>query len=157
MAEYDCRSCKMWKGCPGKDWYHYGEIRWCVWQIIWILANRVMLHSGDWPKDPHGSEGDNLGRRQIKTEASYTKSIVTIAEVDDRLKQTGTQAELLITQIEDGRTFDNLSNGAMEVLMYVKGKDRKETGFKKWLRQVYYAPKTGGKEHLVGQKPTTLN
>lgn len=144
MPDYDCHSCKQWKHCPGKDWYHYGEIRWCVWQVIWTLANAGMLLAGHWPKDPEGSDGDRSGKKQVKTEASFAKVIEIIAEVNDRLKQVGTQAELLITQIEDGRNFSTLSNGAMEVLMYVKGKDRKRTGFKKWLREIYYQ-KTGEK------------
>lgn len=66
------------------------------------------------------------------------KPIIAISELGVRLGRCDWQAELLITQVEDGRTFDNLSQGAREVLMYVKGFSRKRIGFRRWLRKVYY-------------------
>ena len=142
MPEYDCRSCKMWKGCPGKAWFHYGEIRFCPLQVLWIIEYRGELASGHWPKDPDSSD-DNSGQRRIKTEATFTKSILILAEVEQRLQKAGIQAELLVTQIEDGRDIDMLSEGAYEVLMYVKGNNRKRIGFKRWLREIYHRKKGG--------------
>ena len=144
----DCRHCRDYRDCPsaGKDTYHYAEIRFCPYQVIWILSEADTLRDGDWP----GSNVISASQRSIKTEAAFVKPELIIAEVESRLQMTGDRAELLITQVEDGRTFSNLSNGAMEVLMYVKGWRQKRIGFKKWLREVYYKPKTGEKRQLVG-------
>jgi len=141
MPEYDCLKCKMWKGCPGKEWYHYGEVRWCVHQVVWLLQHKEILRSGRWSKDFYGSD-DSVGQRSVKTEASFVKPELVIAELEARLKMVGPQAELLITQIEDGRTLTNLSDGARAVLMYVKGFRRKDIGFRRWIRVVYRQPKT---------------
>ena len=173
----DCHNCRDYRGCPGKmrtcpdcrgeatdggkscatcngtgyinEGYLYNEIRWCPQQVIWILQFKETLMEGRWPQDPYGAD-NNTGSRTIKTEASFVKPGLVIAELEERLKRCGTQAELLVTQVEDGRTLNNLSPGAREVLMYVKGKDRKNMGFKKWLRRVYYRPKSTQKGQLVG-------
>lgn len=136
----DCRDCKSWKGCPGREWFNFLEVRWCPFQCIWILQNRETLLSGHWPQDPYNSN-DNLGQKTFKTEASFVKPELVIAELESRLERCGRQKELLITQIEDGRTLSNLSDGAREVLMYVKGFRRKGISFRKWLRRVYYQRK----------------
>lgn len=148
MTEQDCRHCKDYRDCIGKDWYNYAEIRWCIYQIIWILKNYTSFMAGRWPKDPYGS-GSN-GQRIVQTEATFVKPILILAEVRSRLKRTGSQGELLITQIEDGRTLSTLSDGAREVLMYIKGNRRKRIGFRRWLRKVYYRPKSTPKGQLVG-------
>ena len=138
----DCRHCKDYRECKTPpDWFDYSQIRWCVWQIIWILQHKETLKEGRWPQDPYGAD-DNTSSRTVKTEASFVKPELVIAELEARLQRTGTQAELLITQVEDGRTLSNLSPGAREVLFYVKGKDRKNMGFKRWLRKVYYRSKS---------------
>jgi len=144
----DCRNCKDYRNCIGKDWFHFGEIRWCIYQVIWILVHAATLRAGQWPKD--SSSDSNLGQRSVKTEASFVKPELIIGEVEKRLERTGKQGELLVTQVEDGRTLSTLSPGAREVLMYVKGFKRKRIGFRKWLREVYYRPKSGEKRQLVG-------
>ena len=145
----DCRDCKDYRVCIGKDWFHFGEIRWCIYQVIWILAHAETLRAGQWPKAEDGSSDSNLGQRSVKTEASFVKPELIIGEVETRLERTGKQGELLVTQIEDERTISNLSTGAREVLMYVKGFRRKKIGFKKWLRRVYYRPKSVQKGQLA--------
>lgn len=145
MAERVCRKCKRWKGCIGKDWYHFGEIRWCPLQVIWILQNAEMLRAGLWP--PQCVESGES--RQIKEEGYFVKAILAITEVDLRLAMTDNKGELLVTQVEDGRTLSTLSDGAREILIYVKGRNRKIIDFRRWLREVYYAPKTGEKHQLM--------
>ena len=143
----DCRHCKDYRECVQDcTWFHYGEIRWCPYQVVWILQFKETLLAGRWP--PNTSD-DNIGTRTFKTEASFVKPELIIGEVEARLERTGKQGELLVTQIEDGRTLSNLSDGAREVLMYVKGFRRKNMGFKKWLRRVYYRPKSVQKGQLA--------
>jgi len=132
MAEYDCLNCKRWKDCSGKDWYHYAEIRWCPYQVIWILQNAATLDEGSWVMDKNLM--DESDRRQIN-EAYYIKAKIAIAEVRARLAKHPNGGEILITQIEDGRDIDALSKGAYEILMYVKGKDRKFEDFNTWRRK----------------------
>lgn len=142
MAEYDCLKCKMWKGCPGKEWYHYGEVRWCIHQVVWLLQHKEILQSGKWPQDPYSSSDSNLSQHSVKTEASFVKPELVIAELEARLKRVGPQAELLITQIEDGRTLTNLSPGARAILIYVSGFRRKDMSYNQWQRQKRYRDKT---------------
>lgn len=134
MAEWDCRKCKRWRGCPGKDWYNYGEIRWCPLQVIWILQNAETLRAGIYPPR-HENSGES---RQLRGEGYFVKPVSIIIEVDERLKRTGSQGELLVTQVEDGRTLGTLSDGAWEVLMYVKGNKRKRKSFSAWKKERKY-------------------
>ena len=144
MPEYDCQSCKRWKGCPGKwysytengkkteeEWYHYGEIRWCPYQVIWILQNADIFRAGDWVSK-HEESGES---RQLKAEAYFVKAGIAISEIEARLAQHPSGGEILVTQIEDGRSIDTLSDGAHEILMYVKGKKRKAEDFNTWRRK----------------------
>lgn len=145
MAEYDCPSCKSWKGCPGKDWYDFRDIRWCVYQIIWMLQNAGELNAGIWPEQIRGHS------RQLRAEGYFVKAKIAIGELKARLDCTHNQGELLITQIEDGREIASLSPGAYELLMYVKGKNRKPPDFRAWQRQRRYRDKM----HQSGRIKTT--
>jgi len=153
----DCRDCKDYRECPslrkddygkytikgqGKDWYHYGEIRWCPFQVMWILdpKNRSLLRWGNWPKDPDGSD-DNSGQRIIKTEATFTKPILILAEVKIRLERTGKDGKILVAQIEADYDFNSLDRDARDALMYVKGFRRKKDNFVKWKKERKYRRK----------------
>lgn len=146
MREFKCQDCRSWGDCPfnsrqgileGKEklWYHYGEIRFCPHQVIWLIQNSEALRAGKWPAQYIDAERT----RQLKPEAYFTKAKLVLIEVEVRLAKTPNNGEILITQVDDGRGLHNLSIGAREVLMYVKGSGRKNTGFKRWLREVYYA------------------
>lgn len=132
MHDLDCRRCDRWKGCPGKEWYHYGEIRWCPQQVIWILQNAETLKAGLWLSPPD----DSPRSTQLNPEAYFVKAGIAISEVELRLERTPGKGEMLLTQIEDGRSLSNLSDGARAVLMYVKGFRRKRMGFRRWAREV---------------------
>ena len=161
MAEITCRNCKRWKQCPfwhppysaGKEWYHFGEIRWCPFQVLWILENAHTLEAGRWPPE-HCDTGyeDRLGGENIKTEAGFVKPELIIAEVKSRLNRTGLHGKLLVSQVEAGRDFDDLDEEAKAALMYVKGWRRKKTGFKKWLTNVYYRHKSCQNGNIVNVK-----
>jgi len=126
-----CRDCKDYRECIGKEWFHFGEIRWCPYQVIFILANADTLRAGHWPQDPDRVD-DNAGQKRIKTEGAFTKSILILAEVETRLKRTGIHGKLLVAQVEAGREFSNLDPDARAALMYVKGFKRKRMSFGAW-------------------------
>jgi len=131
----DCQHCKDYRECTAPpNWFHYGEIRWCPFQCIWILRNADTLRAGRWPPQEGQAESPK-GKSQFKTEASFVKPELVIGEVEARLSRTPDKGELLITQIEDGRTFDNLSDGAWAILMYIKGNRRKQISFRRWQRE----------------------
>ena len=159
MPEYDCHSCKRWKHCPGKwysytengekaeeEWYDYGEIRWCPQQDIWILQYAATFRAGDWVTK-HEESG---GSKQLRAEAYFVKAGIALGELEGRLDRTPNQGELLITQVEDGRTLETLSDGAYEILMYVKGKDQKVEDFRTWQRKRKFRQK----ETLASQNAT---
>lgn len=132
MADYDCQKCRQWKGCPGKDWYDYRDIRWCPLQNIWILQNAASLDAGIYPEQYKGHS------RQLRAEGYFVRAKIIIGELRQRLDRTPNKGELLITQVEDGRTLGSLSPGAYEILMYVKGRDQKLQDFYAWQRQRRY-------------------
>lgn len=125
----------MWKGCPGKDWYDYGDIRWCPLQVVWILQNAASLDAGIYPEQYKGHS------RQLRAEGYFAKAKLVIGELRQRLELTDNHGELLITQVEDGRILSTLSLGAYEILMYVKGWRRKSQSFHAWQRQRRYNKK----------------
>ena len=147
----DCRHCRDYRECIGRGWYDFSQIRWCPYQIVWILQFKETLLEGRWPEDPHGAD-NNTSSRTIKTEASFVKPEIIIGELEERLKRCGTQAELLITQVEDGRTLSNLSPGAREVLMYVKGFRRKRMSFSAWKKQRKYRQNDYQKDSFLPEK-----
>ena len=133
----DCRDCKDYRECIGKDWFHFGEIRWCPFQVIWILSHANTLRAGHWPKDPD-SQDDNSGQRKINTEGTFVKPIIILSEVESRLQRTGIQGKLLVAQIESGRTFENLDRDARDALLYVKGWRQKRMSFSAWKKKRRY-------------------
>jgi hypothetical protein len=147
----DCRRCRDYRECTGKPWYHYQEVRWCVWQVIWILANAETLRAGHWPKDPDNSS-DNIGQRSIKTEASFTKPILILAEVESRLRRTGIHGKLLVAQIEAGREFNTLDREARDALLYIKGWKQKRMGFSQWKKDRKYYQKVRKEEKCASVK-----
>ena len=129
----DCRDCKDYKDCRGKEWYHYGEIRFCPYQVMFIIVNSELLVIGEWPKRPQGAYTDFLPL-DISTEAYYTRPTSILAEVEIRLGRINRYCKLaLIDEVNNGLTFDTLSRPAIDALMYAKGWRRKRSSFSHWL------------------------
>ena len=138
----DCRDCKDYRECSGLyEWFHYGQIRFCPFQVIWIIANSEIFRDGNWPKDPDRADDNNTGSRAIKTEATFTKPILILAEVESRLRRTGLNGKLLVAQVEAGRSFNNLDRDAEDALMYAKGFKRKRMSFSHWKKARKYYQK----------------
>jgi len=131
----DCQRCRDYRECSGfKKWYHYAEVRFCIFQVLWILRNSDTLRAGHWPQDPDRSSDDGSGQRNIKTEATFVKPILILAEVESRLRRTGIHGKLLAAQIEAGREFNTLDRDARDALFYVKGWRQKRDSFTNWKR-----------------------
>lgn len=135
----DCQKCKDYRDCPGRPWFHYGEVRWCPYQVIWIIEHVDTLRAGNWPPNPDGSSYiDPMIKTGFKDEAYYTKPIEILAEVELRLEKTGAHGRQLIKEIEEGRPLDLLGDVARSALMYTKGQRLKRMTYKTWLKQRTY-------------------
>ena len=136
----ECRDCKDYRECVPPVWFNFAEIRWCPYQVLFILANTETLRAGRWPQDPDKAD-DNSGQRTVKTEGTFTKPILILAEVETRLERTGVCGKLLIAQAEAGREFSNLDYEAKSALLYIKGWRRKKEGFSAWKKRRNYRQK----------------
>jgi len=130
--EYNCQKCKRYQGCAGKDTYTYSEIRWCPWQVLWILGREENLRNADW-----GNRDDVKTFSHSQHDAPFTKGVDVVAELEARLERTGVYGELLKAQVEAGRTMETLSQNAKAALMYVKGWRRKQISFTRYMREIY--------------------
>jgi hypothetical protein len=133
----DCRNCRDYRDCVPPDWFNYAEIRFCPFQVMWVLSHSETLRDGEWPHDPSMAD-DNQGGRNIKTEASFTKPILILAEVESRLKRTGIYGKFLVAQIEAGRSFNQLDREARDALFYIKGWKQKRMSFSQWKKDRKY-------------------
>ena len=136
MPNLDCRRCKDWRGCPGKEWYSYSEVRWCAQQTFWLLKYAETLRQGIWPIPemivPFGS------RPSISTEAAFTRACEVIAELDKRLETTGWRGRLLQEECVNREKIMYLSDDARSALYYVSGWRRKDSPFLVWRRMKSY-------------------
>ena len=125
----DCRKCRDYRGCKGKPWFHYGEIRFCPFQILWIIEHSETLRA-NWPPDPDGSTHiDPNVRAGYKSEGYYTKPAGILGEVNTRLARTGIHGKLLRAEVLAGL---DLSSESKDALMYIKGWRRKRMGYNQW-------------------------
>ena len=137
-GQLPCVECKDYHKCPygvGKAWYLYIEIRWCPYQVVFILESSDTLLAGNWPDNPDSSSyTDPMIKTGFRSEAYFTKPVEIIAEVEDRLKTTGDAGRALVDEVQRQgvRGIELLSDPAYEALMYLKGRDHKEESFARW-------------------------
>ena len=132
----DCRKCKDYRGCNGKLWYNYGEIRFCPLQILWVITNSEIMIT-TWPPNPEGSGYTDAGSKpNYKNEGSFAKPAGILAEVNARLTRAGTSGKLLRAEV---LAELDLSYESKDALMYVKGWRRKLMSFGAWKKgRKYY-------------------
>jgi len=140
MAELDCRKCKSWKGCPGKEWYSFSEFRWCAQQVFWALKYAWILRQGLWPSPESLVEGGVRGRQTI-TEGRFVKATLIISEIDSRIETTGWRGLLLKEECINRDRMIYLSDNAKDALYYVAGWDRKPRSFSGWVKDRKYHKK----------------
>ena len=128
----DCRHCTDYRECVGKDGYLFADLRFCPFQVVWILENSDILHIGKWPMQY--SVYDKEKGRRVANEGYFVKPAVIIAEVEKRLETTGKDGKLLVSECKRGVALEDLDNETWEVLMYVKGWWRKKMDFGSYQR-----------------------
>ena len=134
----DCRKCKDYRGCNGKPWYNYGEIRFCPLQILWVITNSEIMIT-NWPPNPEGSGYTDSGTKpSYKNEGSFAKPAGILAEVNARLVRAGVSGKLLRAEV---LAELDLSYESKDALMYVKGWRRKLMRFGAWKKGRRYYQK----------------
>ena len=123
----DCRKCRDFRNCPGKDWYEVGEIKFCSNQVIWLITHLGMLKVGNYPPDPRGTGYIDPGIlvRRGKPRAYFETPCQLAAEVEWRLEQTGHDGKQLVEEILSQDTFMGFSRQARRALAYISGFNRK--------------------------------
>jgi len=137
MSNLNCTDCQGYSKCilnnpvilDTEDFFSYSEVRFCPFQIMFLLSHKELLETGEWPPEYKDSESS----RRINPEGRFVKPMIALAEITIRLKTTGRCGELLTTQVEDGRSFHTLSDGAREALFYCSGYRRRQLTFAQWL------------------------
>lgn len=133
----DCRDCKGWRKCPGKEWYSFGEMRWCPQQIFWVLKHVDTLDAGQWPQATSTETAETKAQR-VKSEAYFVKAVIILGQVRYRLKWTGWRGKLLAEESINRDKMLYLSGDAKDALYYVAGSKPKGRRFSLWLADRRY-------------------
>ena len=131
MIKDDCIQCKS--HCKRKDYFSYGEIRFCRVQMIFLIEHIVELGEGSWPSSPDSSSYVDLPirSRQFNDDAYFTKPTEILAEIMIRLNRTG-DGSVLMEEIHSGLTERYLlGKEARKALNYISGWRRREESYKK--------------------------
>lgn len=146
----DCRKCRDYRDCPGKPWFSYQEIKFCPFQILWLIEN---LGPESWPPNPGESNYIDPGiKTGYASEGYFAKAAGVRGEINYRLKKCGKDGKILRLEAEKGTCFDNLEPEAKDALMYCKGWRRKRMGYQRWLRHRRYQGKKLTKTTTKGEE-----
>jgi hypothetical protein len=158
----DCRHCKDWRGCRGQwyrddegkeaEWYSYGDIRWCSYQVFWILKHSEHFDSGRWPKPPRSLECDAKKHARIIREAAFCKPKRIIGEVRARLTIANCREErrVLTEQVINREKLMYLDDDIKQLVRYLSGRGRKITNFREWNKaMIFYR---NGKNKALSQR-----
>ncbi len=133
--------------CKGYDWYSYPDIRFCQWQIKWVIQHEKVLGDGKWPADPVETGYVGGSSTQLKAEGKQIKPAYIRAEVYLRLAATKTDGDLLEAQIRAGDAV--LKDAAYCALIYCSGWRRKHMTYPAWARKWNYRRKFRSKVSCV--------
>lgn len=123
------------------EWWNYNEIRFTREQILWLLKYADLLREGKWIPESMGHFDFQIGKRRVKTEASFVKPALIIAEIDFRLARAGEDGQTLQEEIESGLDdYDFLSTVAKSALNYIKGWRRRRP-YSQWKADRKYSKK----------------
>jgi len=101
-----------------------------------VIENAEIMRRGNWPLDPDKFlHTDPQIRSGYRSEASYVKAVIILAEVELRLTKAGVRGQLLRAEILAGL---ELSQESWNTLMYVQGRRRKRMSYSDWLKQRKY-------------------
>ena len=156
MAEVECRDCYDFKArryrylkekvivdgkvvirdCSGRDYYTYGDIFYCRWQIIWVRQHKGELRRGIWPDMPSDNIVESVKKKQVG--ADYERACITHADVDSRLKKAKGDGKLLDKEIELGTPINEMEDEAKSALLWCEGWRKKRGDYAVWKAKKTY-------------------
>jgi len=124
----DYKNCT--KNC---EWFSFGDIRWCPFQVIFVIEHLEMMQEGNWPPDPSGRVDLPIGKQRLKAEGNFTRPCQVVGEVEVRLNRlTRAYRRALLQDINNQVLIPNFSYEAECALYYITGWIRKDRPFRKW-------------------------
>jgi len=84
-----CSRCKGKWDCLGKEYYSPGDIKFCVPQIQWVLANGELLNSGSWVTESSSAVDMPRVQKGGRKTAKFINPLEVFAEVSRRLEWCG--------------------------------------------------------------------
>jgi len=144
MAEVECRDCydfkarryRYLKECLGGDYYTYGDIFYCRWQIIWVREHKEKFKCGVWPDMPGVITSESIKKKQA--EAHFVRACITHADVDSRLIKAKGDGKLLDKEIQLGTPINEMDDEAKSALRWCEGWGKKKGTYAEWKRKKTY-------------------
>ena len=129
-----------------EEGYEPREIRFTRPQMIWLIMWLEIMVEGRWPPNPKDTGYTQTPdvQRSRSTHASFETPAQIAAEVEVRLKATGTEGKLLVAEIQGGKALEELAPESRRVLDYISGWPRRRTPFRQWL-----ANKNSYKKYII--------
>ena len=132
----DCFKCRDWGDCMGKPYYTPSELKYCRWQILWLLWHMDELQSSLYPSD--GSSYTTwppiLGKG-AKSGAFFETPAGLAGMILGRLNKTGKDGGFLIDQVKKlpndyAETFalfyhHDINKDAKAALGFICGREKK--------------------------------
>ena len=106
-------SCRSWRDCHGHPYYESYEVRFCRFQMLWLLANLVTLKEGRYPPGSASGYVDMHleSNKPLVGRASFETPVGLAAEVESRLDRCGLDGVILKAIVMWGETPDALARG----------------------------------------------
>jgi hypothetical protein len=96
-----CKQCTDYKKCVGFPWYSWEDIKWCPYQVWWIIEFSDVFEQGIWPDAPENRHTD-IVEKSLTPEASFVRASMALGEVEARLLRTDKDGEWLVSLIKSG-------------------------------------------------------
>ena len=140
-----CIECRDVRGCNGKEYYEYYEVKFCRPQILWIIEHWDVLLSGHWVNRP---EYIDKVQKPRSYSAPFEKPEMILAEVEARLDKTGRRGkEMVIHEVQNiiaqRGEYRDLSPETKDIINYITGWDRRVETYDQW---------KAGKKYKSGKK-----
>lgn len=146
----NCRNCRDWHNCPGREYYPIDEIKPCHNQALFCLSFLDDLHEGSYPPPSSGYVDQTLREKRVPKGAYWETPVILAAELSKRLDKTGTDGKLLMREIENCllRGIDpqkhHYESESWTALCYVVGENQKRGSYSQWKADKNYRAKRKG-------------
>lgn len=127
------RNSRCWKECVGFDWYSFGEICYCTYQLIWILQRDNWEH---FRNNEYPPETDFIDRVQKSKShrATFENAKLVYTVVNERLENSGVvDLDWFMDALApENVIYKYLNPRTKEMLNYLSGSWDKWITFTEW-------------------------